>query len=67
MVVDTSAVIAILLDEAEADRFSKVLGDASNPVMSAVTRVEHCLVIEGRYREAGRADLETFLRESESK
>ena len=61
MVIDTSAVVAILLREPEADRFNRLIGDASLRLMSAATRVELSFVIEGRYREAGRADLERAL------
>jgi ribonuclease VapC len=65
MVVATSAIVAILLYEPDAQQFSQILADAPQASMSAVTRVELSLVIEGRNREAGRADLEKFLRQSQ--
>jgi ribonuclease VapC len=65
MVVDTSAIVAVLRYESDAQRFSQALADAPQAWMSAVTRVELSLVIEGRNREAGRADLEDFLRRSQ--
>ncbi len=61
MVIDTSAVVAILLREPEADRFSRALADAPIRLLSAVTRVELSCVIEGRKGDAGRADLEEML------
>ncbi len=61
MVVDTSALVAILLREPDADRFDRLLAEAPLRLMSAVTRVELSFVIEGRKREAGRADIERFL------
>jgi ribonuclease VapC len=61
MVVDTSSIVAILLREPEADRFDRCLADASLRLMSAVTRVESSFVIEGRYGEAGKVDLEQLL------
>ena len=61
MVVDTSAIVAILLDEPEAARFSDILGGHAQALMSAVTRVELSLVIEGRYGQPGRVDLEALL------
>jgi ribonuclease VapC len=61
MVVDTSAIVAILLREPEADRFNQALADAPVRLLSAVTRVELSFVIEGRKREAGRIDLERLL------
>jgi ribonuclease VapC len=65
MVVDSSAVVAVLLAEPDAARFSHALADAQVRLLSAVTRVELSFVIEGRKRAAGRADLERFLREGE--
>lgn len=61
MVIDTSAVVAILFYEAEAADFATALADTPHPLMSAVTRVELSFVIEGRKRMAGRADIENFL------
>jgi ribonuclease VapC len=63
MVVDTSALVAILFAEPDAERFARALGDATVRLLSAVTRVELSFVIEGRKGEAGRADLEQLLRE----
>jgi len=63
MVVDTSALIAMLLREPEAESLAGCLIDAPVRLMSAVTRVELSFVIEGRNREAGRADLERLLRD----
>jgi len=61
MIVDTSAVVAILPREPEADLFTEVLADAPVRLLSAVSRVELSFVIEGRKHEAGRADLERLL------
>jgi ribonuclease VapC len=63
MVVDTSALAAILLREPDAREFDRVLATASVRLMSAVTRVEISMVIEGRKRDGGRADLDALLRE----
>src|SRR5271170_757217 len=64
MVVDTSAIIAVLLVEPEAAQFSRVLADTPRTLMSAVTRVELSFVAEGRKGSIGRAVLENFLRDS---
>jgi ribonuclease VapC len=63
MVVDTSALVAILFGEPGAERFAHALGEASARLMSAVTRVELSFVVEGRKGETGRADLELLLRD----
>ncbi|HEX3954151.1 MAG TPA: type II toxin-antitoxin system VapC family toxin [Stellaceae bacterium] len=64
MVIDTSALVAILLREPDADRLGQSLADASVRLMSAVTRVELSFVIEGRYGEAGRADVEHLINDA---
>jgi ribonuclease VapC len=62
MVVDTSALVAILLAEPDAERFARALADASVRLLSAVTRVELSCVIEGRKGETGRSDVDLLLR-----
>lgn len=63
MVVDSSALVAILLGEPDAEQFAAALGTAPVRLLSAVTRVELSFVIEGRKGEAGRADLDQLLRD----
>jgi len=65
MVVDTSALVAILLREPDAEIYAKALEDAPLRLLSAVSRVELSLVIEGRKGGAGRADLERLLQEGD--
>jgi ribonuclease VapC len=61
MVVDTSAIVAVLLAEPDAESIAKALGEAPARLISAVTRVELSFVIEGRKGEPGRQDLERLL------
>ena len=63
MVIDTSALVAILLREPDAERFARAMEAAAVRLVSAVTRVELSCVIEGRKGEAGRTDLELLLRD----
>ena len=63
MVVNTSALVAILFGEPDAERFAHALGEAPARLLSAVTRVELSFVVEGRNGETGRADLELLLRD----
>jgi ribonuclease VapC len=63
MVVDTSALVAILFAEPDAERFARALADAPVRLVSAVTRVELSFIVEGRKGETGRADLELLLRD----
>lgn len=62
MIVDTSALAAILLDEPDAPEFGRALARARTRLISAVTRVEIAMVIESRKRDRGRSDLESLLR-----
>lgn len=63
MVVDTSALVAILFGEPDAKLFAEALDAAPLRLLSAVTRVELSFVVEGRKGAAGRADLELLLRD----
>ena len=62
MVLDTSAIVAILLDEPERGAFDRRIEDDPIRLVSAASRVEATLVIEGRKGEAGRERLERFFR-----
>ena len=64
MVIDTSAIVAILENEPERANFVRSIAADEVRLLSAVSRVECTCVIEGRKRAAGRADLELLLREA---
>lgn len=61
MIVDTSAIVAILRREAEGAKFFDRVLDADRPAMSAATLVETAMVIEGRGGRGAGADLDRFL------
>jgi ribonuclease VapC len=61
MVIDTSAVVAVLFDEPGWEFVNATIARDAGPVMSAVTRVECGLVVEARYRDQGRLLLEDYL------
>ena len=61
MVIDTSAVVAILFGEADQRRYAEAIESATSRLVSAVTRVELACVVEGRKGDAGRERLERFL------
>lgn len=50
MIVDTSAIVAIVLGEPNADRLAEILVDATDPKMSAATVVEVNAVLSRRLR-----------------
>ena len=62
MVIDTSAIVAILFGEPDQRRYDEAIEAAQVRLVSAVTRVELAFVVEGRKREAGRESLEQFFR-----
>jgi ribonuclease VapC len=53
MVVDTSALIAILLGEPEAQRLAETLASADRPGLSATNWLEAMIVIRARLGAAG--------------
>lgn len=48
MVIDTSAIVAILMDEAEADIFSRLLAGETKLAISAVTFHEASIMMAGK-------------------
>ncbi len=62
MVIDTSAIMAMLIPESTADRLVAALEADATRLVSAATVVEVALVLLGRYGEAGEPQLDRFLR-----
>ncbi|MGH8133019.1 MAG: type II toxin-antitoxin system VapC family toxin [Steroidobacteraceae bacterium] len=61
MVVDTSALIAVLNMESESARVAAALEADATRLISAATVVEAALVIESRYGAAGGRELDLFI------
>jgi ribonuclease VapC len=61
MVIDTSAILAILLGEAEGRAFTRFIENDAVRLLSAASRIEASLVIESRKGNAGRIDLDRFI------
>ncbi len=61
MVIDTSALLAILLDEPERRTFNETIEVAESRVMSTATFVEASMVIESRFGAEGIRDLDLFI------
>ena len=62
MVLDTSAIMAILTREPVADRLVQAVEADRARLVSAATVVESSLVLLGRYGEAGDVQLDRLLR-----
>ncbi len=53
IVVDSSALVAILRREAEADGFLRIIADADGCLLSSVSLLETSMVMAGRLGDAG--------------
>jgi ribonuclease VapC len=65
VIVDTSAVLAILLQEAEADPFIDILGAVPIARMSVASYLEASIFLDRNFDEVRRAMLDSFVREFE--
>ena len=64
MIVDTSAVLAVLYREPDAERFEKAIASAPSCCMSVANALEASIVIEGRGGIAAGHALDLFLEEA---
>src|SRR5262245_28777709 len=61
MVIDTSALLAVLLDEPERRTFNEAIEAAETRVLSAASFVEVSIVLESRFGTDGLRDLDLFI------
>jgi ribonuclease VapC len=61
LVVDTSAIVALLLGEPEAAAIATALASAASPIMSAATVVELGIVAEARSGKRGGSHVRALL------
>ena len=61
MIIDSSAILAILFEEADAERFKEAIADAWPRRMSVVALLEATMVVEGRGGAEAGNDLDAFL------
>lgn len=62
MVIDTSAIAAILFNEPEAADFERLIVEASLRLISAGTLLEAVMVVEARLGEAGGREFDLWLK-----
>ena len=65
MVIDTSALVAILQDEPERRSFNQAIEAAERRAMSVASFVEASMIIESRYGPDGIRDLDLFIAKAE--
>jgi len=63
MILDTSALLAVLLNEPEASRFASAMENAGVVRLSAASYVEAAIYVDRNGDEVRRAMLDTFLME----
>jgi ribonuclease VapC len=61
MVIDTSALLAILLDEPERRAFNEAIEAAESRSLSVATLVEVSIALESRFGAEGLRDLDLFV------
>jgi ribonuclease VapC len=64
MVVDTSALLAVLQNEADAERYERALVDSEQSLISAATAFEASVVLERRFGIAAVRNLDLLLSEA---
>jgi ribonuclease VapC len=62
-VIDTSAIVALLTNEADAELYEAAIASAEESCMSAASVLECTLVLESRYGIAGSQKLQQLLLE----
>jgi len=65
MVLDTSALLALLLDEPEAEEFRTALEEDTTRLVSAATLLETAVVIEARKGDPGGRELDLLMHKAE--
>jgi ribonuclease VapC len=63
MVIDTSAIVAVLFNEPDAELYEAKIAHAEAPCISAASTLECCLVLEARHGPVGGTKLDTLLSE----
>lgn len=61
MVIDTSAIVAMLTDEPDAELFEAAVEADNIRLMSTASYLEAAIVVETRYGEAGGRELDLWL------
>ena len=62
MIVDTSALLAILFDEPDAERYARALAEADTMRLSAGNFVKAAVVVEAQTNASGRGQFDKLIR-----
>ena len=62
MIIDTSAVLAILFNESDAETYARAISEAESRRMSAANFVEAAIVVEAQTEEPGSRQFDALIR-----
>jgi ribonuclease VapC len=62
MIVDTSAILAILFSESDAEAYARAIDEADSCRISAANFVEAAIVVEAQTRNEGSRQFDAFMR-----
>lgn len=62
MILDTSAIVAVLFNEPDAPFYARMIGEADSCAVSAATFVEVSIIVEARTGDAGSRAWDAFFR-----
>ncbi len=62
MVIDTSALIAVLTGEPDAEQYEKAIDRATRRLMSVASILEAAIVLDKRYGPDGTSELDAIIR-----
>jgi ribonuclease VapC len=65
MIIDTSAIIAVLFNEQDAEFYARAIARSDSRRISAATFVEAAIVVETQTNTAGARQLDAFLRQAD--
>jgi ribonuclease VapC len=64
VIIDTSAIIAVLFNEHDAEFYARAIARSESRRISAATFVETSIVVETQTRTSGSRQLDAFLRQA---
>jgi ribonuclease VapC len=62
MIVDSSAILAVLFSESDAETYARAIAEADSCRVSAATFVEIAIVVEAQTKNSGSRQFDAFMR-----
>jgi ribonuclease VapC len=62
MIVDSSAILAVLFSESDAETYARAIAEAESCRVSAATFVEIAIVVEAQTKNSGSRQFDAFMR-----